>query len=92
MRARGRCNNVEQRTGAAVPGVVFVLGSALFAAKQYYDVVPLAGILLGITAVWITVAGALVIDTWRLTNEVRPEPLYPYKAKGQKSGTRFFFE
>ena len=90
MRARGRCNNVEQRTGAAVPGVVFVLGSALFAAKQYYDVAPLAGGLLGLSCVWIAVAAALVTDTWRVNNAVTAEPLFPYKRKGVP--TRFTFE
>ena len=64
-------NNVERRTGAAVPGVVCVWASVVFAATRYYDAAPLAGSLLGITAVWITVAGTLVADTWRLNNEVR---------------------
>jgi len=85
-------NNVESRTGAAVPGVVAVWLSTLFAAKQYYDIAPLAGVLLGLTAVWITVAGALVVDTWRLNNEVAAEPLYPYKKVGYRSVTRLFFE
>jgi len=85
-------NNVERRTGAAVPGVALVWLSTLFAAKQYYDVVPLAGMLLGLTAVWITVAGALVADTWRVNNEVEPEPLFPYKRPGYRSQTRLFFE
>lgn len=85
-------NNVERRTGAAVPGVTLVWLSTLFAAKQFYDVSPLAGGLLAATAVWITVAGALVADTWRLNNAATPEPLYPYKAKGTRSATRFSFE
>ena len=85
-------NNVERRTGAAVPGVVLVWLSTLYAAKQFYDVSPMAGGLLGLTAVWITVAGALVADTWRINNEVSPEPLYPYKPPGTISITRFTFE
>ena len=85
-------NNVERRTGAAVPGVTLVWLSTLYAAKQYYDIVPLAGILLGISAVWITVAGALVADTWRINNEIEPEPLYPYKSPGMRSITRLSFE
>ena len=85
-------NNVERRTGAAVPGVVLVWGSALFAAAQYYDAAPTAGLLLGATGLWITVAAALVVDTWRVNNARRPEPLYPYKEKGTNSQTRFFFE
>ena len=85
-------NNVEQRTGAAVPGVALVWLSALFAARQYYDVSPLAGGLLGLTAVWIAVAGALVADTWRINNAIEAEPLFPYKRPGMRSSTRFFFE
>jgi len=85
-------NNVERRTGAAVPGIALVWLSTLFAAKQYYDVVPLAGELLGLTAVWITIAGVLVADTWRVNNEVAAEPLYPYKKVGYRSETRLFFE
>jgi len=83
-------NNVERRTGAAVPGVACVLGSALFAARQYYDVSPLAGGLLGLTCVWITVASVLVADTWRVNNAVKPEPLFPYRRRG--APTRFWFE
>merc|ERR1719399_799222 len=57
-------NNVERRLGAAVPGVLLVWLSALYAARQYYEVAPMAGLLLGLTTVWIAVAGALVADTW----------------------------
>jgi benzodiazapine receptor len=85
-------NNVERRTGAAVPGVSVVWLSTIFAARQFYDVSPLAGQLLGLTAVWITVAGVLVADTWRINTEVAPEPLYPYKRQGRRSQTRFSFE
>ena len=85
-------NNVEKRTGAAVPAVVVVWASTLYAAKQYYDTAPLAGGMLALTAVWLTVAGALVADTWRVNNEVKAEPLYPYKRQGMRSQTRFFFE
>ena len=87
---------------------------------------PTAGLLLGATGLWITVAAALVADTWRVNNARRamhtharvhclctacalqmhwfrfictilqctrrPEPLYPYKATGTDSQTRFFFE
>jgi translocator protein len=85
-------NNVERRVGAAVPGVALVWLSTLFAAKQYYDVLPLAGLLLGATAVWIAVAGALVADTWRINNDVSAEPLYPYKREGSRSLTRLRIE
>lgn len=85
-------NNVERRLGAAVPGVLVVWASTLYAAKQFFDISPVAGLLLGATAVWITAAGALVADTWRLNNAVEPEPLYPWKREGRKSQTRFAFD
>lgn len=85
-------NNVERRTGAAVPGVVFVWGSALFAARQFYDVAPQAGVCLGLTAVWLTVAALLVADTWRINNAIADEPLYPYKRPDMRSQTRLSFE
>ncbi|CAE8684769.1 unnamed protein product, partial [Polarella glacialis] len=42
-------NNVEKRLGAAVPGVLCVWASAVFAAFSYYQVVPQAGQLLAPT-------------------------------------------
>jgi len=87
-------NNVEKRLGAAVPGVLCVWASVLFATGQYYAVSPLAGGLLGLTAVWITVAGLLVADTWRINSSEaggkwEGEPLFPYKGEVD---TRFWFE
>jgi len=85
-------NNVERRTGAAVPGVLFVWLSALFAAAQFGDVTPLAGQLLGLTTVWLTAAALLIADTWRINNAVESEPLYPYKQRDMRSVTRLSFE
>jgi len=87
-------NNVERRLGAAVPGVACVWISVLFTSTQYYTASPLAGQLLGLTAVWITVAGLLIADTWRVNSADtgspwEGEPLYPYKGK---VSTRFWFE
>ena len=87
-------NNVERRLGAAVPGVACVWASVVFAAVQFSSVSPYAGQLLGLTAVWITVAGLLIADTWRINSaeaggKWEGEPLYPYK--GDVS-TRFWFE
>jgi len=87
-------NNVERRLGAAVPGVVCVWASVLFAATQYAAAEPLAGQLLGLTAVWITVAGALIADTWRINSaesggKWEGEPLFPYKGG---VSTRFWFD
>mmetsp|Transcript_73907 Transcript_73907/g.135074 ORF Transcript_73907/g.135074 Transcript_73907/m.135074 type:complete len:330 (-) Transcript_73907:186-1175(-) len=83
-------NNVERRVGAAVPGVACVWLSVLLATSQYFQSNALAGQLLAVTVAWITVAGTLVADTWRVNNEVTPEPLYPYKQDDVT--TRFFFE
>ena len=87
-------NNVERRLGAAVPGVACVWASVLFATTQYASVSPLAGQLLGLTAVWISVAGLLIADTWRINSAEaggywEDEPLYPYKGDVT---TRFWFE
>jgi benzodiazapine receptor len=87
-------NNVERRLGAAVPGVTCVWASVLFASSQYYAVSELAGSLLALTAVWITVAGLLIADTWRINSaesggKWEGEPLYPYKGEVT---TKFFFD
>ncbi|EOD27054.1 hypothetical protein EMIHUDRAFT_63804 [Emiliania huxleyi CCMP1516] len=87
-------NNVERRLGAAVPGVACVLASACFAATQFYSVSEKAGSLLGLTAVWITVAGLLIADTWRINaaeagSKWEGEPLFPVKGE---VATRFWFE
>ena len=59
-------NNTEKRYGAAVSGVVCVVLSVINAAYNYYLVDPLAGKLLGGTAIWLVTAAALITDTWRL--------------------------
>lgn len=83
-------NNVERRLGAAVPGVLSVWLSVLFAVYCYNQALPTAGTILAPTAVWITVAAALVTDTWRINNEGGDEPLYPYKSPSAQ--TSFWFE
>lgn len=59
-------NNVERRYGAAVPGVLLVWASKAFAASHYFQVNPVAGKLLALPLVWLTIASALVASTWRL--------------------------
>lgn len=81
-------NNVEKRLGAAVPGVLCVWASALLASYAYYQVEPFAGQLLLPTCLWLTVAAALVTDTWRLNNARGTEPLFPYRSDVR---TRFWF-
>eukprot|EP00439_Symbiodinium_sp_Y106_P082750 s923_g22.t1 len=71
-------NNVERRLGAAVPGVLCVWASALAASYAYFQVDPFAGQLLLPTCLWLTVAAALVTDTWRVNNTSGAEPLFPH--------------
>jgi len=82
-------NNVERRYGVAVVGVLFVWLSKVHAAYRFFQVDQLAGKLLGVTVVWLTIATALIIRTWQL-NPVpetgKPETLYPAKGRGK---TRF---
>jgi benzodiazapine receptor len=59
-------NNVEQRYGTSVLGILFVWASAAWAARQYYLAVPLAGKLLSLKLIWLTVATSLITRTWQL--------------------------
>lgn len=72
-------NNVEKRYGASVTGVLCVVASLLNAAYQYYTVDPLAGNLLGLTVIWLSVASSLIAATWKLNPDSSGEmdPLYP---------------
>ncbi|WP_413172393.1 TspO/MBR family protein [Anabaena azotica] len=68
---------VERRLGAAVP--VVILGpwlSAIVVTAIYWQTVPLAGMILSFSCVWLTVAAALVFRIWQLNGS---EPLYPLK-------------
>ena len=68
---------VERRLGAAVP--VVILGpwlSALIVTLLYWQINPLAGIILAPSCVWLTVAVILVLSIWQLNGK---EPLYPLK-------------
>jgi tryptophan-rich sensory protein len=84
-------NNTEQRYGTSVVGMSFVYTSAAFAAFQYYQVVPLAGQLLGATCIWLTIAASLIIQTWRLNvdQDGKMESLLPKKKVGEDSVTSF---
>jgi len=84
-------NNTERRIGASVAGVFCVWCSVVYATSRYWAVDDLAGKLLGLTALWITVAGALVTDTWRLNpgEDGELDPLYPVKGDAE---TKFLFE
>lgn len=79
-------NNVEQRYGTSVLGVLCVWISAAFAVWQYHHVMPLAGKLLSLKLVWLTVASSLIIRTWQLNinpKTGRRSPLLPTKGDGE---------
>lgn len=68
-------NNVEKRFGTSVVGVACVWVSAAFAAYSYGQVDPLAGKLLSLPLVWLTIASSLIVRTWQLN---------PSEATGEK--------
>ena len=84
-------NNTEKRYGTAVLGIGTVYLSALHAAWRYYQVNPMAGELLGATAIWLTIAGTLIFEIWRLNpNENgEKESFLPMKVVGEDSVTTF---
>lgn len=84
-------NNTEKRFGTSVLGIGCVYVSALHAAWQYYQVDPLAGKLLGATAIWLTIASSLIIQTWRLNvnDDGGKDSLLPLKLEGEESKTQF---
>jgi tryptophan-rich sensory protein len=59
-------NNVERRYGTSVVGVACVWISAAFAAFQYGQVDALAGKLLSIPLIWLTIASSLIVRTWQI--------------------------
>ncbi len=78
-------NNVERRYGTSVVGVFCVWMSAAYAANQYFQVSPLAGRLLSIPLVWLTVASSLIFRTWQLNPKPgtgKPESWVPTTTVG----------
>lgn len=53
--------SVERRLGTSAAGVLVVLLSVLYATHTFFGVLPLAGILLAPSAVWLSIASVL---TW----------------------------
>jgi benzodiazapine receptor len=64
-------NNIERRYGTSVLGVLGVWISAAVAAYHYYQVSTLAGIVLSIPVVWLTIATSLIFRTW----QINPNPI-----------------
>lgn len=84
-------NNTEKRFGTSVLAISTVYASALHAAYRYYEVDQMAGTLLGATAIWLTIASCLIIQTWRLNvnEEGEKDSILPRKVEGKKSLTSF---
>jgi tryptophan-rich sensory protein len=78
-------NNVEKRLGTACVGVGFVLLSVYNVVFQYLRVDRTAGLLIAPSAVWITVATALVWTIWTLNPRAdgTREPLAPTTARAR---------
>jgi len=80
-------NNVERRYGTSILGVACVWISAAFAAYSYGQVDPLAGKLLSIPLVWLTIASSLIVRTWQLNpseSTGEKESLLPTKPASQE--------
>jgi len=84
-------NNIEKRYGASVVGVGLVYISALHAVYQFSQVDELAGTLLGVTLIWLTIASSLIIQTWRLNVDKNgaKDSLLPMVNKNGESLTKF---
>ena len=88
-------NNVERRYGTSVLGVLCVWASAAFAARQYYQVLPLAGKLLSLKLIWLTIASSLIVRTWQLNPDLKtdkPYSLLPMTGEGNAKTTLVWFE
>ena len=86
-------NNTEKRYGTSVLANSITYFAAVYASLSYGLVDTRAGRLLGGTCVWLTIASALIVQTWRL-NKVggKKDGLLPRKGKGQTSQTKFMWE
>ncbi|KAL3898748.1 MAG: hypothetical protein SGARI_006606, partial [Bacillariaceae sp.] len=84
-------NNKERRYGTSVVGVLTVWASAAAAAYQYYQVSPLAGKLLSLPLIWLTIASSLIVRTWQLNpdpNTGKTESLIPTTTNAEKTITK----
>ena len=79
-------NNTEKRYGTSALAVLVVLWSVLNACRLYSQISALAGLLLGLTSLWIATASALTIDTWRLNGR---EPFLPETDENGETRTEF---
>jgi len=86
--------NIECRNGTSALANVFTYLSAVYASLSYGIINPTAGKLLGLTCVWLTIASALITQTWRLNKgaDGKKDSLLPMKLKGEESPTKFWFQ
>lgn len=85
-------NNIERRYGTSVLGVLCVWASAAFAANQYYLVKPLAGKLLSLKLIWLTIASSLITRTWTINPAAdgATAPLLPTQGDGRPTKLEWF--
>ena len=69
-------NNVEQRKGTAVAGVAFVWASVMSVIYLYHQTLPLAGMVLAPSGLWLSIASFLIYSIWRLNGS---DPIRPRK-------------
>ena len=70
-------NNVEQRKGTAVAGVAFVWASVMTVICLYWKTLPVAGMVLAPSGLWLSIASFLIYSIWRLNGS---DPILPLKA------------
>jgi tryptophan-rich sensory protein len=84
-------NNVERRLGASWVGVQFVYFSAIYMAYQYLKTNIIAGRLISLSCVWLTIANALIFTIWRLNSDRTFASLIPYKEEAKRCPWRLPF-
>ena len=79
-------NNVERRYGTSMVGVACVWLSAAYAAFSYGQVDALAGKLLSLPLIWLTIASSLIVRTWQINpaENGEKETILPTKPAGQE--------
>ena len=66
--------------------MLFVLGSVYTAVFAFYRTLPLAGIVLAPSAVWISIASVLTWTIWSLNPPL--QPLLPQRGDGKAAALR----
>lgn len=61
--------NVERRLGVSCLGVLFVVGSVYNVIYRFYEVKPLAGLILAPSGLWISIATVLTWSIWSMNGK-----------------------